>query len=654
MPVNLRILLVWVALPWFAAGQDALVAEGQKQYARRCALCHGGDAQGGERGPSITGRVALHPGDALDKLIRQGIPAAGMPPTEIADADLKAMTAYLRTLRQRRGPQSDTFALAAGGSLTGVVRNRSDYDAQVQTSDGRIRLLRPAGVAWREVDPSQGRDWITYHGDVSGNRHSPLDQIRTDNVKDLRMAWVYGIPGARRLQVTPIVVGGVMYVTYVNEVHALDAGSGRVIWQYRRERTPGVIGDAGSGINRGVAISGDRLLMVTDHAHLIALNRWTGALLWDTEMADFKEHYGSTSAPLVVGDLVVAGVSGGDEGIRGFLSAYKISNGERVWKFWTVPAPGEPLADTWKGTAIEHGCAATWLTGTYDPGLNLLYWTAGNPCPDYNGDGRVGDNLYSDSVLAFRPETGKLVWHFQYTPHDLHDWDAQQTAMLIDTEFQGWPRKLLAQANRNGFFYVLDRATGELLLAKPFVRKLTWAKEIGKDGRPVVNPEAIPTVAGVKACPAVEGATNWFSTAFHPGLRLFFLQTLEKCNIYSKAPGKWEQGKSYYDGTTRDVPGEKPQKILRALRIDTGEVAWEHPQTGPADSWGGVLSTAGGVVFFGEDGGAFAAVDATNGLRLWQFQTNQLWKASPMTYRFDGKQYVAIASGGNILTFSLP
>jgi alcohol dehydrogenase (cytochrome c) len=449
-------------------------------------------------------------------------------------------------------------------------------------------------------------------------------------------------------------VDGVMYVTTANRAYALDARSGRQIWRYQRPLTKGLVGDAAGGINRGVAVLGDKVFMVTDHAHLIALHRLTGKLLWDVEMADYREHYGATSAPLVVKDLVISGISGGDEGVRGFLAAYKASTGERVWRFWTIPAPGEPLSETWIGNALPHGCAATWLTGTYDAQANLLYWTTGNPCPDYNGDERKGDNLYSDSVLALEPETGKLRWYYQFTPHDLHDWDAQQTPMLIDAEFQGRRRQLLAQANRNGFFYVLDRITGELLLAKPFVEQLTWASGIGPDGRPQLLSGGAPTPAGVNACPAVEGATNWMSTAYNPETGLFYVMALEKCVIYSKSPEPWERGKSFYGGGTRDAPDGPGRKYLRAIDAQTGKIVWQYPQIGPGNSWGGALSTAGGLVFFGDDSGAFAAVDAKSGKPLWYFHTNELWKASPMTYVAGGKQYVAVAAGSNILAFGLP
>ena len=465
---------------------------------------------------------------------------------------------------------------------------------------------------------------------------------------------MFPIPGGRRLEVTPLVADGVMYVTAANQAFALDPRSGRQIWHYARPLTKGVIGDAAGGINRGLALLGDRLFMVTDHAHLIALRRASGQLLWDVEVADYRQHYGATSAPLVVKDLVITGTSGGDEGARGLISAHRVSTGERVWRFFTMPAPGEPRSETWVGRAIEHGCSAPWLTGTYDARAELLYWTTGNPCPDYNGSERQGDNLYSNSVLALEPGTGKLRWYYQYTPHDLHDWDAAQTPMLIEAPFAGRPRSLLAQANRNGFFYVLDRLTGELLLAKPFVKKLTWASGIGKDGRPQLLPDNDPTPQGTRSCPAVEGATNWMSTAYHPELRLFYVMALEKCSIYYQSSSWWEPGKSFYGGGTRRVPGEVPRKVLRALDVQTGRVVWEYPQIGAADTWGGVLSTAGGLVFFGDDSGALAAVDARSGKPLWHFHLNAGWKASPMTYLLDGKQYLAVASGSQILAFGLP
>jgi alcohol dehydrogenase (cytochrome c) len=512
-----------------------------------------------------------------------------------------------------------------------------------------------AGVPFEEIAQPKPGTWPTYDGNQSGNRFSPLDQINTSNVQHLAPKWMFTISGApRALEATPIVVDGVMYVTSVNEAYGLDAGSGREIWHYSRPRTQGLAGDAASGINRGVAVLGDRVFMVTDNAHLIALHRATGHLLWDVEMGDSRQNYGATGAPLVVNDLVISGVSGGDEGIRGFVDAYRASTGARVWRFWTVPAPGEPGSETWIGRAIEHGCAATWLTGTYDPGARLLYWPTGNPCPDYNGDERKGDNLYSASVVALDPDTGKLRWHYQFTPHDLHDWDANETPVLVDTLFGGQPRKLMLQGNRNGFFYVLDRLTGKVLLAEPFVKNVTWASAIGPDGRPKLLPGNDPTVEGQRVCPAVAGAANWTSTAFSPITQLFYLFADESCSIYTKNDQWWEAGKSFYGGASHRVPGDSTTgKSLKAIDVQTGKTRWEIPAIGGGILASGLMATAGGLLFYGDGSGAFVAADAKNGTRLWHFNTSQRWKAGPMTYTVDGKQYIGIAAGSMILAFGL-
>ena len=582
---------------------------------------------------SLDGELRLLRRLEIAELIRET--TSLMPEVKATPEEMRNLLAYLSRLSGVAAVSAESGPAAAFNSLPGAKESRG-------------------GIPFAGIAVPKPGDWPTYHGQLSGNRHSPLRQIHAGNVTRLAPKWIFSIPNSRRLEVTPVVVDGAMYVTAANQAYALDAQSGRPIWHYQRPLTKGLVGDAAGAINRGVAVLGDRVFMVTDHAHLIALHRLTGRLLWDVEMADYREHYGATSAPLVVKDLVISGHSGGDEGVRGFLAAFRASTGERVWRFWTIPAPGEPLSETWVGNALPHGCAATWLTGTYDPQADLLYWTTGNPCPDYNGDERQGDNLYSESVLALEPATGKLRWYYQFTPHDLHDWDAQQPPLLVDAEFKGHERRLLAQANRNGFFYVLDRVTGELLLAKPFVEKLTWASGIGPDGRPQVSSGSAPTPAGTKVCPAVEGATNWMSTAYNPETGLFYVMALEKCLMYGKSPERWEEGKSFYGGGTREVPGEPGRKYLRAIEVQTGKVAWQYPQIGPGNSWGGVLSTAGGLVFFGEDSGSFAAAEAKSGKLLWYFHTNEVWKASPMTYLAGGRQYVAVAAGSNILAFGLP
>jgi PQQ-dependent dehydrogenase (methanol/ethanol family) len=540
-------------------------------------------------------------------------------------------------LKASAGERRDLLAYLSG--LGGVAVGPLEGDAKPVSTEAIQQVLAPPRGAW----PG-------YNGLVGANRHSTLNQINVDNVSGLALQWSYTIPYSP-LEMTPLVSEGVMYVTGPNRVCALDSQTGREIWCYTRPRTPAdtIPGDAALGANRGAAMLGDRIFFVTDNSHLLCLNRLTGGLMWDVVVtpAGVPGRYGSTGAPLVAGDLVITGIAGADEGIRGFVAAYKATTGELAWRFWTVPKPREPGSETWNGNAIDFGGGSTWVTGSYDAETGVLYWPTGNPFPDTDGDERVGDNLYTNCILALDAKTGKLRWHFQFTPHDLHDWDATEPPVLVDARFRGAERKLLLQANRNGFFYVLDRTTGEFLLGKPFVKKLTWASGIGADGRPQLVTGNQPTPGGTKTCPAVRGATNWYSTAFNPAARLFYVMAVEDCNIYVQS--KMGGYVPYHD------PADPPEKYLRAVDIETGKIAWEIPQVGaPEANYSGVLSTAGGLVFYGETGGGFAAVDAKTGRTLWHFETNQIWKASPMTYMVNGKQYVAIASGGNVLSFALP
>ncbi|MEZ5355392.1 MAG: PQQ-binding-like beta-propeller repeat protein [Bryobacteraceae bacterium] len=588
--------------------------------------------------------------------------------------------------------------LRDGTKLRGFARSEGKHDVILQTPDGRIHTLTdtqyrsltfeakpimPAlagasaavrrdllaylarlggvtpGPVAGEVEPvteaeqravlhpARG-EWPGYHGLPSGNRHSTLEQIDTQNAGRLQLQWSYSIP-YNGLEATPVVSDGVMYMSGPNQVCALSARTGRELWCYVRARTAAntIAGDAAKGATRGVALLGDRVFFATDNAHLLCLHRLTGALLWETVMPKTAGKFGATAAPMVVNDLVISGMAGGDGPLLGFLVAYRATTGEEVWRFRTIPQPGEPGSETWQGKAIETGGGATWLTGSYDPESGLLYWPTGNPFPDTDGDERGGDNLYTNCVVALEAKTGKLRWHFQYTPHDLHDWDATEPLVLVDARFRGRDRKLLLQANRNGFYYVLDRTTGEFLLGEAFVNNITWASGIGKDGRPVLLPGNEPTAAGTRTCPAVRGATNWYSTAYHPGTRLFYVMAVEDCNLYRKA--------GFGGYIPLHDPANPPAKFLRALDIETGKIAWEIRQAGPPEAnYSGVLSTDGGLVFYGETGGTFAAVDARNGKTLWHFPTGQQWKASPMTYTVDGKQYVAIAAGGNVLAFALP
>jgi alcohol dehydrogenase (cytochrome c) len=510
-------------------------------------------------------------------------------------------------------------------------------------------------VTYHDLLHPQPRSWLTYSGDYTGQRHSALKQIHTENVAELAAQWIFPVPSASRLLVTPIVSNGVMYVTDRNSVYALDARTGREVWRFGRPlRKDMVSGDAKAGINRGVAILGNKIFFNTQDAHLLALHAQNGSLIWETEIADYRDHYGGTMAPLVVKNTVIVGTSGGDEGARGLLDAYDADTGARLWRFWTVPALGEPGSETWQGSAMEHGCGTTWLTGTFDPELNLLYWTTGNPCPDFYGGDRLGDNLYTDSVLALDVDTGKLKWYYQYTPHDTHDWDATQIPMLIDSPFHGEPRKLLVQANRNGFFYVLDRTNGKLLLAKPFINKLTWAAAIGSDGRPQVIRDTDPSPQGNRTCPDVVGGTNWFSPSYNSATGLFYVIAAENCASYVSSTQGFQKGKGFEGTGSQKIPGEQGEKFLRAIDIQSGQIRWEYPMIGDGTSWAGTLSTAGGLVFFGDDSGYFVAVDGKSGKPLWHFNTGASHlSASPITYAIDGQQYVALAAGTNIVTFGL-
>ena len=649
--VGLALAVTLFACP-LASAQS--VDSGRKAFVTRCASCHGTDGNGGELGPAIAARAVLRTDDELRAVLRNGFPSAGMPPfPTLADAEASHLVAFIRTLKPRAGavPTRSPFTLVDGRVVDGLVLNRTHADVQVLDAKQRIRLLRTDGSRYREV--TSQADWPSYNGGPDGSRYSTLTQLDRTSVERLAPKWMFTLPNTSRLQVTPVVVGGVMYVTSANECWAIDAGSGREIWRYQRPRTKGLVGNAAGGVNRGVGVAGDRLFMVTDHAHVIALDRHTGALLWDTEMADWKQNYNATGAPLPVGNLVITGTSGGDEGVRGFVAAYDQASGKEVWRFWTVPAPGEWGSDTWQGKGIAHPGGSTWMTGAYDPQLDTVYWTVGNPGPDLIGDDRLGDNLYTDSVVALDAKTGALKWHFQFTPHDVWDYDAQEPTALVDATWQGKPRKLLVQANRNGFLYVLDRTTGEFLSGAGFIKNITWASGLDPRGRPLRVPGMEPSPEGKRVCPSLDGATNWYSSSFNPLTNLYYVQTNDKCGIFTRTDQEWAAGKGFMGGSFRQAPNEPAQRLLRAIDIRTTTVVWEVAQTGNVNSWGGVLSTAGRVVFFGDDSGAFAAVDADNGRRLWSFQTSQLWKASPMTYVFDNQQYVAVAAGSTIIAFGL-
>ena len=496
-------------------------------------------------------------------------------------------------------------------------------------------------------------NWLTYSGDYGSHHYSRLNQITSDNVQRLHAKWIFQMHHAK-VETTPIVVDGIMYVTRPpSDVIALDAETGRALWTFEY-RMPSRVYTCCGEVNRGVAILGDRLFLTTLDAKLVALDARSGRVLWKKDITDPAEGYTATAAPLAVKDRVIVGISGGEAGVRGFVDAYYAATGERAWRFYTIPAPGEPGSETWTGDSWQHGGGTTWITGSFDPDLNLLYWGTGNPGPDYNGDVRRGDNLYSCSVVALDPDTGKLKWHFQFTPHDTHDWDSTQVPVLLDSTFAGRPRKLLIEASRNGFYYVLDRQSGEFLLAKPYVKQ-TWAKEIDGKGRPVTLPGQEPTLEGNdEIWPGVDGGNNWMSPSYNPISKLLYVSAREERRRFFKSDTlEFRAGEMYAGGGgggARFRPEENSGKLL-AITPETGEIRWTHHLLTP--HWSGVLSTAGNLVFSSTMQGNFFALDAQTGKELWHFPGGDRVFASPITFLSRGKQIVTLPIGDNLVAFAL-
>ncbi len=497
-------------------------------------------------------------------------------------------------------------------------------------------------------------NWLTYSGTYAGHRYSPLSQINRANVAQLKPAWIYQMPVEGRVETSPLVVDGVIYLTekpYI--VTALDGRTGRPLWSYRRPEVREVPSCCGQ-VNRGLAILGDTLFFGTLDAHLVALDARTGNVRWDIVVADWHTGHSITAAPLIVKDKVIVGISGGDYGIRGFLDAYDPKTGRRVWRLWTVPEPGQPGSETWgagAGEGPQSGGAPTWVTGSYDPDLNLLYWGTGNPGGDYGGDERPGDNLYSDSLLAIDPDTGTLRWHFQFTPHDLHDWDSNQVPVLIDAEIAGRPRKLVVQANRNAFYYVLDRVTGEFITGQAFTKQ-TWARGLDAHGRPVLLGNPDPTPEGKLIYPGLFGGTSWYSPSYSPKARLFYVMASgDYGQVFYKLPQELKPGVKFERGGARDVVGAEPFGAVRALDPTSGAQRWEYRLN--AVSVCGLVSTGGDLVFGGTREGAVFALDADTGRLLWHFQAGGQVSCNPISFAIDGKQYVSVAAGNSILVFGL-
>ncbi len=502
--------------------------------------------------------------------------------------------------------------------------------------------------------PADGSKWLVYHGNYSGHRHSPLKQITPDNVAQLRAQWTFqtGVTGS--FQSTPILVDNVLYVTgFSGNAWAIDARSGRQIWRYRRNVPDDFRGCCGP-VNRGFGVLGNRLFLSTPDAHLVALDMSSGNVVWDTELENYKKGYSATVAPLVVKDKVIIGIAGAEYGIRGFIEAFDVNTGKKLWRFHTVAGPGEPGGQTWpKGTdAYLRGGGSIWVTGTYDPEQNLVFFGTGNPGPDYYSAVREGDNLYTASVVALDADTGQLKWHFQFTPHDVHDWDSTQVPVLADLTINGQPRKTMLFANRNGFFYVLDRTNGRMILAKPFIEQ-NWAKGISPEGRPILNPSSMPTEEGSRTCPNLGGGTNFFSPSYDPSNNLFFVTANETCAVYYSWNEPFKEGDQYNGGGSIRPRDQKNFGTLRAIDPLTGDRKWEFRYPNTASS--GVLSTASGLVLAGDGDGNIAAFESKTGRNLWHYYLGvPVRSTGGTTYMVDGKQYFLVPSGGMLTAFALP
>ena len=528
----------------------------------------------------------------------------------------------------------------AGGALAALLTGLWAAPAAAQVSYPQLVST--------DDEPS---DWLHYNGNYRSERFSRLDRITPENVSRLRPAWIYQTGTAGRVEVTPLVVDGVMYITEPpSTVAALDAYTGRRLWRYDPVVPEETLNIGFPRANRGVALLGESVFFGTLDARVIALDRTAGDIRWSVPMADNAVGYAITAAPLAVDGKVIVGMSGGEAGVRGFLDAYDAETGERLWRFWTVPSPDEPGGDTWEGDAWKTGGGATWLTGSYDPELGLLYWGIGNPAPDWNGDVRPGDNLYTCSILALDVNTGELRWHFQFTPHDTHDWDANQIPVLVDADWEGTPRKLVILANRNAFYYVLDRETGQFLRATQYATQ-TWAEGIDENGRPILIPGMDPSEEGTLVWPSLAGATNWYSPAYDPNRQTLFVPTREMSSIYFKSDVEYRPGTPFLGGGERRPEAEETYGAVRALDALTGDLKWEFKQLTPAVS--GVLATASGLVFSGTNEGNVFALNADTGEPLWDFQTGGGVRAAPMSFALDGEQFITVATGQSLFTFAL-
>ena len=538
-------------------------------------------------------------------------------------------------------------------------------EVPVEADDGGGEIVLPTQTHWINEDPigdglgavsnallneplsANPQHWLQFGGDYSNLRHSPITELSPENVDDLNFAWGFPTGTQGQFAVSPVVYDGIMYVTSsYNRLFALDARTGELYWRYDHEQ-PNDLRLCCGPANRGVAIHGDTVLMATLDAKIMAFNRLSGEILWQTEIIEYYRGFSATSAPLIVKDLAIIGIGGGEYGVRGFFDAYNVNTGERAWRHYTVPDAGEPGVETWSGTSYETGGAPAWTIGSYDPELDLIYWTTGNPAPDWNGDARLGDNLFSDSVLAIDPDTGERVWYYQFTPHDVWDYDGNSHLFQVDFDNDGEAIKAIVQANRNGFFYVINRETGEFIRATNYMEQLNWALSMEPSGRPVINPEALPTEEPTyRICPGVLGGMNGsVAGAANPDLGLAFIPVIESCQLIQKGISVHVEGLQFFGGLPLpvDVATEVAYGHITAMDYQTGEVRWRYLD--PEPMMAGTLSTAGGLVFTGSQTGHALALNAETGEELWRFRLGGGVRSQPIAYQIDGESYVAIGSG---------
>lgn len=602
--------------------------EGARIFRESCTGCHGSDGSGGPHGPSLTRSHFKH-GDsdlAIYKVLRDGVPGTAMPSVGLSVRERLLLTADVKMLQAHMS-----------------------YEDEAETSRPPIQVSNERLLA----AGTKPDEWLMYSGSYNGWRHTSLAEITPANAAQLRVRWVKQFSSNDPvIEATPLVIDNVIFITVPpSDVLALDAKTGNVVWEYRRP-IPADLPLCCGHVNRGLASLSGTLFFGTLDGYLVAINADNGKLVWQTLVASPSDGFSITGAPLVVNGSVVVGIAGGEFGARGFLAAYDASTGQRQWKFETIPGLGEVGHESWENDAWRTGGGSTWNTGSYDPSTDLLYWGVGNPSPNFSADVRPGDNLFTNSVIALHASTGKLAWYFQFTPHDDHDWDSSQTPVLADLLFEGVMRNVICWPNRNGFYYVLDRRTGEFLVGVPFV-KLDWAKGLSAAGRPILSDLATVSAAGGRTRPGIEGGTNWQNPAFDPGRGLIFVPATESSSVFTKSPPsrvtRGQKGLFVGSGWTQIEPST--HEIL-ALDAATGQRKWKYVSSLSGNQYGGLLATGGGLVFACSAGACFA-LDADTGREVWRAPLGGTTVSAPVSFTLDGRQVIAVTAGRALFVFGV-